>query len=71
MARRAASAEPRAPAMSRSGTRAKVATFRCSSRSSVDSCTPTMNQARKLGRGLGHAATDEVGVRVGEVGGDA
>ena len=64
---RAASAAPRAPAMSRSGMRANVATSRCSSRSEVCSRTLARNHFAELRRGLDDAPADEVGVRIDEV----
>ena len=60
-------AAPRAPAMSRSGTSAKVTRGSCSARRSVCSRTVSRNQSRKLGHRLDHAAAEEVRVRVGEV----
>ena len=66
----AAKADPRAPAMSRSGTTAKAATSACSSRSSCAPRTRSRNQSRSSGGGLGDSAADEVGVGVGEVRGD-
>src|SRR5690606_38219646 len=48
-AARAAMAEPRAPAMSRSGTTAKTADARCSARRVVDSATSFRYQSRKDG----------------------
>jgi len=45
----AASAEPRAPAMSRSGTSAKTVTARCSSRRIVFARTVSRNQSRNSG----------------------
>ena len=46
---RAATAEPRAPAMSRSGTRVISAALACSSRSKVPARTWAKNQSRKCG----------------------
>ena len=45
----AATADPRAPAMSRSATSANEVTSRCSSRSSVWACTRSRNQSRNDG----------------------
>ena len=70
MACRAASAEPRAPAMSRSDTSANWATSSCSARSVVADRTVSRNQLRKCGSASITPPPDEVGVGVGEVGGD-
>ncbi len=70
MAERAASAAPRAPARSRSGTRTKSTSLACSARSVVCSRIRLEEPFAERGVGFHDTAPDEIGARVGEHGRD-